>query len=247
MKIYIGKLCKGLRRKFNIYKNACYKNQSNESNGGFWRWCSEFECKFSKVQEKNLKGEYRATRGGITVNSCRFNRQGEFQEDDDPRWCHCDIERNRNQDFAFENRAYSPNESSADTDRQFDKSTDYQPLLPFVVAARYAATSSQQLSSTRLEPTRGWLRCKQRDSFYSVDRSGYFVIFFRLILDRAKYRLFFFFLKILKYSNCTNFREWLWFIEGKLIDFSKENYLIFEKINRINFFFSLQMSITSRP
>lgn len=77
----------------------------------------------------------------------------EFQEDDDPRWCHCDIERNRNQDFAFENRAYSPNESSADTDRQFDKSTDYQPLLPFVVAARYAATS-QQLSSTRLEPTR---------------------------------------------------------------------------------------------
>lgn len=38
------------------------------------------------------------------------------------------------------------------------------------------------------------------------------------------------------------------FIEGKLIDFVKENYLLaFEKINRINFFFfPLQMSITSR-
>lgn len=103
----------------------------------------------------------------------------EFQEDDDPRWCHCDIEQNRNQDFAFENRAYSPNDSSADTDRQFDKSTDYEPLLPFVAAAHYTATS-QQLSSTRLKATRGWLRRKQHDPFYSVDTSGYFPIFFRL-------------------------------------------------------------------
>lgn len=170
-----------------------------------------FERKFSRVQGKKSEGWISCDREEeeeeSSVNSCRFNRQGEFQEDDDPRWCHCDIERNRNQDFAFENRAYSPNESSADTDRQFDKSTDYQPLLPFVVAARYA-TTSQQLSSTRLEPTRGWLRCKQRDSFYSVHRSGYFVIFFRLILDRAKYRLFLFFLlKISKYNICINFRE----------------------------------------
>lgn len=139
--------------------------------------------KFFVVGKCRTRGTYhrRATRG-VTIDACRFNRQGI------PRgwWSSMmslrhwtGFPQDRNQDFPFENRAYSPNDSSADTDRQFDKSTDYEPLLPFVAAAHYTATS-QQFSSTRLKATRGWLRRKQHDSFYSVDTSGYLPIFFRL-------------------------------------------------------------------